>query len=344
MKNLNKLFLNCILILAVILFFQKPSSALIYTFNLGLFGNQEVPPNASTAVGNINGTFDDATDSLKFNLIFNGLLAPTTAAHFHAPADFGFNAPVIIPFNPDGFPVGVTSGAFSHSYVLDSAEKSWILGGLFYVNIHTTAFPGGEIRGQLVEGTLPVELSSFASSVLRNTVILKWSTVQESNNAGFDVERKLHSATGWAKVGNVLGNGTTKGIMNYTFSEQVSTGLYNYRLKQIDINGNYEYFPLQNEVNVGTPNSYNISQNYPNPFNPTTKIDYEIPYDGKVNILLYDLSGKEVASLVNETQTAGYYTAQLNAANLSSGTYFYRIFASSTNGNFVETKKLTLIK
>ncbi|HAY34814.1 MAG TPA: peptidase S8, partial [Bacteroidetes bacterium] len=61
--------------------------------------------------------------------------------------------------------------------------------------------------------------------------------------------------------------------------------------------------------------------NYPNPFNPTTKIDYDIPYDGKVSILLYDISGREVAKLVNEVKTAGYYTAVFNGADLASGMY-----------------------
>ncbi|MDQ3020952.1 MAG: T9SS type A sorting domain-containing protein [Bacteroidota bacterium] len=132
--------------------------------------------------------------------------------------------------------------------------------------------------------------------------------------------------------------------MNYTFSEKVAVGSYNYRLKQIDFNGNFQYFNFSNEVEVGLPNSFNMSQNYPNPFNPTTKIDYELPYDGRVNIILYDISGKEVSKLVNEVKTAGYYTVQLNANNLSSGSYFYKIFAQGGSENFTITKMLTVIK
>jgi len=70
------------------------------------------------------------------------------------------------------------------------------------------------------------------------------------------------------------------------------TGKYNYRLKQIDFNGNFEYFNLIKDVDVGIPAAYNLLQNYPNPFNPSTKIDYDIPYNGKVNIVLYDIIGK----------------------------------------------------
>ncbi len=191
---------------------------------------------------------------------------------------------------------------------------------------------------------LPVELASFTSVVNRNNVTLNWSTANETNNAGFDIERKAANSTQWSKVGNVSGNGTTHETKSYTFSDRPSTGSYSYRLKQIDFNGNSEYFTLSNEVVVGVPSSYAMSQNYPNPFNPTTKIDFDLPYDGKVSIVLFDISGREVGTLVNDVKTAGYYTVQFNASNLASGMYFYRISAQGTNNNFVQTKKMVLIK
>jgi hypothetical protein len=191
---------------------------------------------------------------------------------------------------------------------------------------------------------LPVELASFTANVNRNNVNLTWTTSRETNNAGFDVERKLANATEWTKVGSVNGNGTTTENKTYTFSERANTGNYNYRLKQNDFNGNSEYFALSNEVVVGVPSSYAISQNYPNPFNPTTKIDFDLPYDGKVNIVLFDLSGREIGTLVNEARTAGYYTVQFNASNLASGMYFYRISAEGNGNNFTQTKKMVLIK
>ncbi len=86
--------------------------------------------------------------------------------------------------------------------------------------------------------------------------------------------------------------------------------------------------------------NYKLSQNYPNPFNPSTKIDYSIPKSGLVSIKVYDVLGKEVYTLVNEIKNAGSYEAVFNGANFSSGVYFYRIQA----GNFVETKKMYLLK
>ncbi|MBK8984026.1 MAG: T9SS type A sorting domain-containing protein [Ignavibacteria bacterium] len=194
-------------------------------------------------------------------------------------------------------------------------------------------------------GALPVELASFTSTISRNNVTLNWATSSEINNSGFDIERSLSGTTEWTKAGSVTGNGTTNEAKNYSFTERVNTGTYNYRLKQVDFNGNFEYFNLSSEITVGVPDAYKLSQNYPNPFNPSTKIDYDLPYDGKVSILLYDISGREVANLVNEVKTAGYYTATFNGANLASGMYFYRINATGTgNNNFISTKKMVLIK
>jgi len=187
---------------------------------------------------------------------------------------------------------------------------------------------------------LPVELASFTSAISGNNVNLNWSTATETNNAGFDIERSVANGT-WSKVGTVEGNGTTTSAHNYSFSDRnVATGTYNYRLKQIDFNGNFEYFNLSNEVNIGLPETFSLSQNYPNPFNPSTSINFSLPTDSKVSLKIYDMSGKEVANLLNEVKTAGYYSINFNASSLSSGIYFYSISA----GNFTATKKMMLIK
>jgi hypothetical protein len=88
------------------------------------------------------------------------------------------------------------------------------------------------------------------------------------------------------------------------------------------------------------PKEYALNQNYPNPFNPSTTISYDIPTDGLVKMKIYDLAGREVKTLVNEIKTAGRYTVSFNGSSLSSGVYFYRI----ESGNFVQTKKMLLVK
>jgi hypothetical protein len=95
---------------------------------------------------------------------------------------------------------------------------------------------------------------------------------------------------------------------------------------------------------TGIPDQFALSQNYPNPFNPSTKINFELPQSGNVKILVYDMSGKEVAVLLDEVKTAGFYTVTFDGFNLSSGIYYYRINADVNGNNFTDTKKMMLIK
>jgi hypothetical protein len=188
--------------------------------------------------------------------------------------------------------------------------------------------------------TLPVEMSSFISLINGRDVTLNWTTASETNNSGFEIERSIVNGE-WSKIGFVNGNGTTSSPMNYSFLDKnLNAGLYNYRLKQLDFNGNFSYYNLNHEVNIGIPVKFDLSQNYPNPFNPTTKINYDLPYDGKVTLRILDISGREVSTLVNEFQLAGYYTTSFNGNNLSSGIIFYTL----TSKDLVITKKMLLVK
>jgi hypothetical protein len=194
---------------------------------------------------------------------------------------------------------------------------------------------------QFIDGLVPVELSSFTSNINMNNVILNWSTVMEENNSGFDIERKSSNNNNWIKLTNIQGHGTSNNSHSYSYEDRnILTGNYNYRLKQIDFNGNYKYYDLSNEVIIGLPVKFELSQNYPNPFNPSTSINFELPAANFVSLKIYDMTGKEVANVMNEVKEAGYYSVNFNASMLSSGIYFYSIKA----GNFVSTKKMMLVK
>ena len=210
----------------------------------------------------------------------------------------------------------------------------------------TVTNPDGQITSAAIFAVLPVELASFTSDVNKNDVSLKWSTVSEENNSGFDVERKLSSELVWKKLSNVAGHGNSNVQNNYLFSDRkIATGKYNYRLKQIDFNGNFKYYDLGTEVTVGIPNDFLLVQNYPNPFNPSTKIDFQLPEDSKISIRIYDISGKEVSALINEQRPAGYYTKEFNAASLTSGIYFYVMSAEGISGSsYKAVRKMLLVK
>jgi Concanavalin A-like lectin/glucanases superfamily/Secretion system C-terminal sorting domain len=214
------------------------------------------------------------------------------------------------------------------------------------MSLTTTHFSKWVSTGE--NSPLPVTLSTFSSSVKTRDVKLNWVTASEVNNAGFEVERVKSSelrVQSWEKIGFVSGKGTTNSQTSYTYSDtKLNSGKYQYRLKQIDNNGNFEYFNLNGEIEIGLPSKYELSQNYPNPFNPVTKIDFSLPYDSKVQIVVYDITGREVKVLLNETRTAGFHTLNFDASGLSSGMYIYRINAKSSANDFSNTKKLMLIK
>lgn len=192
------------------------------------------------------------------------------------------------------------------------------------------------------EGPLPVELSSFSSTINGRNVTLDWTTASELNNAKFEIERSVNN--NWTKIGEVTGNGTTTTPHSYSYSDNnLTNNTYHYRLKQIDFNGNFEYFNLSNEVIIGVPSKFELSQNYPNPFNPSTKISYSIPFDGNVSLTVYNAMGKEVTKLVDNNQVAGYYSIDFNASGLASGIYYYNISVAGES-NFSDTKKMLLLK
>ena len=86
-------------------------------------------------------------------------------------------------------------------------------------------------------------------------------------------------------------------------------------------------------------------QNYPNPFNPTTQIKYQIPNEGFVTLKVYDILGREVATLVNQKQSIGRYEKKFDASRLAAGVYIYRLTVNSgLNGNFTASKKMILMK
>ncbi|MBP9581802.1 MAG: M20/M25/M40 family metallo-hydrolase [Ignavibacterium sp.] len=200
------------------------------------------------------------------------------------------------------------------------------------------------VKVSVYNGIIPVELVTFTSSIINNTVSLNWITASELNNSGFEIEKSTNNVN-WDKIGFVPGNGTSTEVHNYSFIDQNPfVGTSYYRLKQIDFDGTSEYANIV-EVVYGTVSEFALEQNYPNPFNPSTKIKYSIAsvetkHASSVQLKIYDVLGNEVATLVNEEKTPGNYEVIFDASKLSSGVYLYTI----KSGIFVQTRKMLLMK
>lgn len=235
--------------------------------------------------------------------------------------------------------------------VVDSALFGENLLGITKYNENTIIVVGGKGSVYLIEDMIiPVELSSFSSSVNGNDVFLSWVTNTETNNSGFQIERKDKYADEWKNIGFVTGIGTTSEINYYSFFDNnLPTGSYNYRLKQIDFDGSLQYHLLNETITIGIPEFFVLEQNYPNPFNPVTKIRFSIPTSSErlhsTSLLVYDILGNEVAILLNEMMEAGMYEIDFDASALSSGVYFYRLNVSDNQLRiFSETKKMILLQ
>jgi hypothetical protein len=187
--------------------------------------------------------------------------------------------------------------------------------------------------------SIPVELTSYTVSNLDDKIILEWTTSTELNNDGFEIERKFENDE-FEKIGFVKGFGSTTERKNYRFEDNFSiSGNVSYRLKQVDFDGTFNYSNTI-EIIINAVNQFELVQNYPNPFNPVTFIKYEIPQDNRVFLTIYNITGSEVATLINEHKSAGSHIVEFNASNLPSGVYIYKLQA----GNYSAVKKLTLLK
>ncbi len=191
-----------------------------------------------------------------------------------------------------------------------------------------------------VAAPVPVELVSFNAAVNNNAVSLVWQTATETNNQGFEIERKADNQS-WEKIGFIAGNGNSTEISNYSFVDGNlnGNGIYSYRLKQIDNDGSFEYSQVVN-VNVGTPANFELTQNYPNPFNPSTTINFTLPQTSKIKLVVYNMLGQSMATLFDGVKEAGYHSVVFNAAGLTSGIYFYQI----QSDNFNSVRKMILAK
>ncbi len=304
-------------------------------------------PNVTTAPGNITHLFTTRYWGVK--IVGSSTPSYTATYYYHN--------------NPD---IGSYENYQDLAKRENNAVASWTECNATLNTSAQTLVLTGQTGTQYIDGRednpTPVELTAFIATVQNGIVTLKWKTATEVNNYGFQAQRKKEKVqSNWENIGFVEGHGNSNSTKEYSFTdENPPSGDIQYRLKQIDIDGNFEYSDVV-EVEIGVPTKFELFQNYPNPFNPTTNITYVIasgarqsqqllanneiassqaPRNDNVSLKVYDILGREVATLVNETKKPGKYSVKFNASKLSSGIYFYTLRA----GDFTAIKKMILLR
>jgi hypothetical protein len=247
-------------------------------------------------------------------------------------------------------PLFVNNVRESNGYVIASNSPAINAGENLQVLIESKGLPWTDIEGNPRDSSpdigayefasTPVELISFASTYQFGKVTLNWETATETNNLGFEIERKQDNSE-WKKLGFVQGHGTTTEPNEYIYIDDISTVQATslvYRLKQINFDGSFEYSDVV-EVEV-VPIQFELSQNYPNPFNPNTTISFSLPRATQLKINLYNMLGEQVATIAEGNYEVGNYKVTFNASSLPTGTYIYRL----ESNEFIQTKKMMLLK
>ena len=278
----------------------------------------------------------------------------------HNTAQISNNGYIFDPLNNS-----FTQGTDMPIALANSAAATFTPSGLAKVGAHLASavsdkiilYGGTDATGQAIgrtfvytpSFTIPVELSLFTATVVYDGVMLYWETKTESNNYGFEIERKLKDY--WQKIGFVKGCGSTAEPQNYQFTDinLLNVGSIQYRLKQVDFYGAFKYSHVVT-VLFNSPTEFKLLQNYPNPFsatggsvnsgNPKTNIQFSVKKESPVLLQVYDIRGRIVKTLVNEPRQPGFYKVTFNAYNLPAGVYFYRIKMQ----NFQAVKKMAVLE
>jgi len=347
-------------------------------FSTVMEGSQEVPPVNTGAKG--AGAFTLTPNGLIFNITVNGLSGPITGAHFHV-ASIGAAGPVVKDITPN-IENGSHIRGLWNELTMGSDDSLFraLVTGRIYVNVHTSANPNGEIRGQvmLAEGIgLIAELDGAQETPPVNTPA-KGTTSASLTNAGLIFFSSVDSLSGpitsvhfhnapIGVSGNIVkdlfstldpvNNKNLKGVwrrtdnqplVDFLKAELVGNNIYINYHTAANPNGEIRGQLITGDaIRIGIkpiggeiPDGFSLSQNYPNPFNPATTIKFSVPKTSVVKLRLFDILGRETNVLLNKELRAGTYEYKFDASNLASGVYFYKLESSG----FTDVKKMILIK
>jgi hypothetical protein len=211
----------------------------------------------------------------------------------------------------------------------------------FQILVKDYAFFGPDVPIICDAAALPVELVSFEAVQDGGDLKLVWETASEINNAGFEIQHRRAETEIFAALDFVEGAGTTMSSTSYSHTvEGLEPGRYFFRLKQIDLDGAFEY-SSEIEALVEVPGSHFLSDAYPNPFNPQAQFSLVVPSEQTVKVELFDATGRSISVLYEGTVVENMQARfVVRGDDLPSGTYLYRV----TGENFTETKTIVLAK
>jgi hypothetical protein len=332
------------------------------TFTATITGEQEIPAVASNARGTFWGVIDAGMKSMTYRFTYARLTGSRTGAHFHASGTGNGSVVQAISFSGN-----TAAGIWSN--MADSVVRHAFRGEL-YVNIHSSSSPGGEIRGVLQPApgialtaglTGAAEVPANPSTALGTAFAMLDSTgtqiAYDVTVAGLsDTLRSGHfhalSSGGVVKpipFTDSTSSGVWSGFADSILTAFVRGGLYvNVHSKAYPggeirgiVGASSGQATAVAEQESAVPTRMSLNQNYPNPFNPTTVVSYQLPAAGRVRLVIYDVLGREVATLADGVMSAGSHSATWNAAGRSTGIYFCRI---TTERGESAVRKMVLLK
>ncbi len=260
--------------------------------------------------------------------------------------------------NPEGIALDVTnSKIYWTDNGTDKIQRANLDGSSIEDLVTGLSSPSSIALG-ISDAPLSVELDSFTARQIGRTIGLSWSTASETENAGFNVYRKIGN-NDFVQISSYENNSELVGALNtstssfYTFvdnSEFKNNELYTYYVSDVETNGTEtKHTELAQsvvyEIKSQVVDRFQLKQNFPNPFNPSTTISYNLGENVDVSLKIYNEKGEFVKELVNENQNKGSHSVDWNGTDsfgkeVSSGTYFYKIETES----FTRSQKMILLK
>lgn len=339
-----------------------------------LSGFNEVPPAATVAKGEVTFRMVAGTNTLEATFSVSDLAGDMTASHIHL-GGVGTNGGVSLNLNP-------ASTSFTKTYDITGMTDlvNAMRTGMAYVNVHTTAYTGGEIRGQVLKSTnvAPAEAAlqvaataTIAGAPTAGLVPVSWVPVTDSNGDPINYLLQMSTDASFSQSFSLENFGVTNGFLMTVgdaarLYDQVKMsvpgnveigGTATIHLRVITTDGSlWNAGPsrsltltrglVTDTENEGQlPSEFALKGNYPNPFNPSTTISFDLPATADVSVEVLDLLGRVVMSVPSQAYEAGANrSVQINASSLSSGVYLYRVIVQGVKGANAQVGTMTLLK